>query len=92
MEDQAPGVSNTGDPPSPHQETGSPLRDSKGWDGKLRVGKQAVLANPEALTDPDYSDEENIIQGETSQPDEGRFGPWLSKKGLSRSLRSIGRL
>lgn len=29
-----------------------------GWDGKLRVNKQAVLANPEALSDPDYSDED----------------------------------
>jgi protein phosphatase 1 regulatory subunit 7 len=34
-------------------------RDSNGWDGKLRVGpKQAILANPEALSDPDYSDED----------------------------------
>ena len=29
-----------------------------GWDGKLRVNKQATLANPEALEDPDYSDED----------------------------------
>ena len=29
-----------------------------GWDGKLRLdkNKQAVLANPEALEDSDYSD------------------------------------
>jgi protein phosphatase 1 regulatory subunit 7 len=41
--------------------TSSKPRDSQGWDGKLRVGpKQAVLANPEALTDPDYSDPENV--------------------------------
>ena len=33
-------------------------RDSKGWDGKLRVDKRAVLANPEALSDPDNSDDE----------------------------------
>jgi hypothetical protein len=33
-------------------------RDSKGWDGKLRVDKKAVLANPEALSDPEYSDED----------------------------------
>lgn len=33
-------------------------RDSNGWDGKLRVEKKAVLANPEALTDPDHSDED----------------------------------
>ncbi|KAI9820111.1 MAG: hypothetical protein M1832_003818 [Thelocarpon impressellum] len=35
--------------------TSSP-RDSKGWDGKLRVERKAVLANPEALSDPEYSD------------------------------------
>lgn len=38
---------------------GAKVRDSQGWDGKLRVpSKQAVLANPEALSDPDYSDDE----------------------------------
>ena len=35
----------------------TPLSKS-GWDGKLRVNKQAVLANPEALSDPEYSDED----------------------------------
>ena len=33
-------------------------RDKSGWDGKLRVNKQATLANPEALEDSDYSDED----------------------------------
>lgn len=33
-------------------------RDSKGWDGKLRVDKRALITNPEALSDPDYSDED----------------------------------
>ncbi|TKA73561.1 hypothetical protein B0A49_04089 [Cryomyces minteri] len=46
---------------------GSPLKDdsksdsprsSSGWDGKLRVDKKATLANPEALSDPEYSDED----------------------------------
>jgi protein phosphatase 1 regulatory subunit 7 len=33
------------------------LTDSKGWDGKLRMPpKTAILTNPEALSDPDYSD------------------------------------
>ncbi|KAI4135923.1 MAG: hypothetical protein LQ347_000259 [Umbilicaria vellea] len=36
----------------------SPPRDSKGWDGKLRVDKKATITNPEALSDPDYSDED----------------------------------
>jgi protein phosphatase 1 regulatory subunit 7 len=36
----------------------TPLTSKSGWDGKLRVTKQATLANPEALSDPDYSDED----------------------------------
>ena len=34
------------------------LQDSKGWDGKLRVERRALVANPEALSDPEYSDED----------------------------------
>jgi len=36
------------------------LHSKSGWDGKLRIDKEkkAVLANPEALSDPDYSDED----------------------------------
>ena len=37
---------------------GSPPRNSDGWDGKLRVGRRAIISNPEALSDPEYSDEE----------------------------------
>ena len=34
-------------------------RDSQGWDGKLRLPpRQAVITNPEALSDPDYSDKD----------------------------------
>ena len=33
-------------------------RNNTGWDGKLRIEKGPVLANPEALTDPEYSDED----------------------------------
>ncbi|KAL2165449.1 hypothetical protein VTH06DRAFT_747 [Thermothelomyces fergusii] len=60
------------DKPSPrHDDEASPgLRDSKGWDGKLRVPKNALLANPEALSDPDYSDEDNVIPGEEVAADE----------------------
>ncbi|KAL3496614.1 NIF-domain-containing protein [Aspergillus germanicus] len=32
------------------------MKDSKGWDGKLRVEPRATITNPEALEDPDYSD------------------------------------
>ena len=32
-------------------------RDSKGWDGKLRIEKRAVITDPDALSDPEVSDE-----------------------------------
>jgi hypothetical protein len=63
----------------PHEETSnngedehhaSP-RDSKGWDGKLRIERRPVLTNPEAISDPEYSDEENVIPGEVIGADEG---------------------
>lgn len=34
------------------------MKDSKGWDGKLRVGQHAEITNPEALEDPEHSDPE----------------------------------
>lgn len=37
---------------------GSTPRDRKGWDGKLRVDRRPVITNPEALSDPEYSDED----------------------------------
>jgi protein phosphatase 1 regulatory subunit 7 len=60
--------------PRPDGETSPGLRDSKGWDGKLRVPKSAVLANPEALSDPEYSDEDNVIPGDEVAADEGTEG------------------
>ncbi|KAL1391168.1 protein phosphatase-like protein PP1 regulatory subunit sds22 [Phyllosticta capitalensis] len=37
----------------------SPARSSKsGWDGKLRLEKKPIITNPEALSDPEYSDED----------------------------------
>lgn len=62
------------DNPSPRgdRDLGSPLRDSKGWDGKLRVPTSALLHNPEALSDPEYSDDDNVLQGEEVAADEGK--------------------
>lgn len=51
------------------------LTNGKGWDGKLRVPGRASLANPEALSDPEYSDEDNVVQGEEIQADEGSQPP-----------------
>jgi hypothetical protein len=46
--------------------------DSKEGDGKLRVEpRPVVLSNPEAISDPEYSDEENVLAGETIGADEG---------------------
>ena len=51
----------TGDPALPngeaHDESSKP-RDSKGWDGKAHVERRAVITNPEALSDPEYSDDD----------------------------------
>ena len=50
--------------------TGTP-RSSSGWDGKLRIEKKLELVNPEAVSDPEYSDDEQVLQGETIEADEG---------------------
>lgn len=46
--------------PKPSTSTSGPHSNRTGWDGKLRLNseKQAVLANPEALEDSDYEDED----------------------------------
>lgn len=49
------------------------LTNGKGWDGKLRIPGRVSLANPQALSDPEYSDDENVVPGDEIQPDEGRF-------------------
>jgi hypothetical protein len=48
-------------------------RSSSGWDGKLRVEKKLELTNPEALSDPEYSDEEQVLPGEEIEADEGMY-------------------
>lgn len=47
------------------------MKNSKGWDGKLRISKSALLSNPEALSDPEYSDDENVLPGDEIRADEG---------------------
>ncbi len=37
---------------------GTTLKNSKGWDGKLRVDRRAVVTDAEYLSDPEYSDED----------------------------------
>lgn len=43
---------------TPPSEKKASLRDSQGWDGKLRLDKKAVVTNAEILSDPEYSDDE----------------------------------
>lgn len=58
-EDAAAQESTALETTSPKSHT-PPHSNRTGWDGKLRVNseKQAVLANPEALEDSDYEDED----------------------------------
>nr|POE59112.1 glucokinase [Quercus suber] len=59
MPDTTSDVSPGGPSENNDQITKSNAPHSKsGWDGKLRVNKQATLANPEALSDPEYSDDD----------------------------------
>ncbi len=54
------------------KEQGSPgMKNSKGWDGKLRIPKTALLSNPEALSDSEYSDDSNVMDGGEIKADEG---------------------
>jgi hypothetical protein len=50
---------------------GGTPKSSSGWDGKLRLEKKIELVNPEAISDPEYSDEEQVLAGETIEADEG---------------------
>jgi protein phosphatase 1 regulatory subunit 7 len=69
-EQTPPHISINGDDVEGH-DTPKSARSSSGWDGKLRIEKKLELANPEALSDPEYSDEENVVPGEVIDADEG---------------------
>ena len=76
---------------APIRQEGEPspgLRNSKGWDGKLRVPKNALVANPEALSDPEYSDDENVLHGEELPADEGQTRPHRNQVAESRTNTS----
>lgn len=70
---EAPHIELQDDKPSPHAEgQSSPgLRNSKGWDGKLRVERTATLANPEILESDPESEDENVLPGDQLPADEG---------------------
>ena len=58
MADGVSIVDSDGSAQHPSSTNGPSLRDSNGWDGKLRVGRRAEVINAEILSDPEYSDEE----------------------------------
>ena len=65
----------TNDPPGPKSTSnGTTPVNSKGWDGKLRVERKAVVTNAEVLSDPEYSDED-APPVEQISADEGRLFP-----------------
>ena len=75
-DNDAPGHIDIQDDRVSPREEGEPspgMRNSKGWDGKLRVPKSALVTNPEALSDPEYSDDSNVLPGEEIGADEGEF-------------------
>lgn len=47
------------------------MKNKEGWDGKMRVEPKAVITNPEALEDSDYSDPD-APPVEEIDADEGR--------------------
>ncbi|KAL2868822.1 uncharacterized protein BJX67DRAFT_371168 [Aspergillus lucknowensis] len=59
-------------PPCPSRTQNHTMKDSKGWDGKLRVEPKATITNPEALEDPDYSDSD-ALPVEEINADEGEL-------------------
>lgn len=69
--DDTPPADQPAGPSTDGTSTGT-LQSKSGWDGKLRLNKdkRAVLANPEALLDSDYSDEDAPPVDEI-QADEG---------------------
>lgn len=81
-ENATPGLDGGAIDDKPHP---SP-KNSQGWDGKLRVDKKPVLSNPEAISDPEYSDEENVLPGEQISADEGKFDVELVLELQRRSL------
>ncbi|KAL8896373.1 MAG: hypothetical protein Q9207_007734 [Kuettlingeria erythrocarpa] len=54
----------------PPTANGPTLTNKNGWDGKLRVGKQAQVLQPGATSDPENSDEEDALPVEQIAPDE----------------------
>lgn len=86
-------VSPTGESTNPPPSTNGTIpHDSKGWDGKLRVDRKAVVTNAEILSDPEYSDED-APPVEQINADEGwyifAFSTVLLTRGRGRLARRL---
>ena len=66
------------------------MKDSKGWDGKLRVGQRATIANEDAMEESDHSDHapsaEEVELAEPAQPDEIDEGTFYNSVRARRSI------
>jgi protein phosphatase 1 regulatory subunit 7 len=78
MSDAAPTPQSNEQHPA-DETTETAMKDSSGWDGKLRVDRHAVLTNPEAVEDPDHTDDE-APPVEEIDADEGVLSCSLRKK------------
>ena len=67
----------------------SGLTNANGWDGKLRVDKKAVITNPEALSDPEYSDEDAPPVEEIAADEGNQYPRLLCSKRLTCSLADL---
>ena len=65
------------------------MKNKEGWDGKLRVEPKAVITNPEALEDSDYSDPE-APPVEEIDADEGKVFGGSARAGFLRNTGLIG--
>lgn len=70
--------------------THSTPRNAQGWDGKLRVEKKAVITNPQALVDPNYSDE-GAPSPEVIEADDGKSCAPFSQRVWSNQLGRFAR-
>lgn len=56
------------------------MKNKEGWDGKMRMEPKAVITNPEALEDSDYSDPD-APPVEEIEADEGTVAGLLIAQG-----------
>lgn len=71
LSNKSKSIPETGQTPPSERIASLRVRDSQGWDGKLRLDKKAVVTNAEILSDPEYSDDE-APPVDQIEADEGR--------------------